>query len=375
MSDDVKESNHSILQSVIIRLLRKKPFFAHIIQNLVPVFTDKVPTAGVFLALDTNLYINPDWFNNLSKKEQVSILEHEVYHLLHRHIIRCNSGEFDKELYNRAADIAINQHIQNLPEGALLPETFSLPENETTEFYYRKLKDYPNYKIKLACTLDDHTLWEKSKEFSKEVEKKLKEIIREAAEKSGLSAGDLTAELKREFNWIEEPPFNWRGLLNSYLYKATLKKHVRTKNKPNRRYGILHPGIKSSYDLIIGICIDLSGSIDLVAQEKFYSWLDHIKKTTPFIIKIVEFDSEVKRFYEYNSRNDVQIPVGGGGTQFGPPLKRISEEEVDLILIFTDGENGDSNLEFPKQDIVWVLFKETQKVRYPEVGKVVYICD
>ncbi len=368
------ESNEAMLRRALIRLLARKPFFAHLLQSMKHVYTEDVPTTGVSLTLTTNLFINPSWFKKLSKDQQVAVLEHEVYHLIHQHIPRCTSGKFDKHLYNMAADIAINQHIENLPEGCLLPATFAFPSNETTEFYYKKLKEYPKLKIGMVNTLDDHNLWEKSKQYSDMLEERLKELVKEAMEKGGLTASDVSKDLERDFRWILEAPFNWKNLLNNYLQKASLKKYTRTKMRPSRRYGIKYPGIRANYELILGVCIDLSGSITREAQEKFYGWLDEIKRTTNYKVLVAEFDTDVKRLYEFTSREDVLVPKGGGGTSFIPPFKRMSEENVDVILMFTDGENGNEKIDFPSQDILWVLFQENQTINY-DIGQIVYITD
>ncbi len=114
-------------------------FYSFIIAKMKIDITTKVPTAGAGFYNNTyNLLVNPNFFDTLSIDERIAVLIHECQHVILQHIFR--KGERDHKLFNIAADIAINQFIDNIPEGGMFPKTFELPEHLTTEQYYSLLK-------------------------------------------------------------------------------------------------------------------------------------------------------------------------------------------------------------------------------------------
>ena len=114
--------------------------------------------------------INPDFILTLTEKETQAVLEHEVLHILFKHIIRGKNR--DLGYYNIACDMAINQLIQNLPEKKLLPHT--LPELNAepmreAEYYYNLLIKWAKNRFKRIPlpplnlqTIDEHSGWSHS---------------------------------------------------------------------------------------------------------------------------------------------------------------------------------------------------------------------
>ena len=69
-------------------------FYSFIISKMKIHFTDSVPTAGVnWKNKKYNLYINPEFFDSLSKNEGIGVLIHESLHAMLNHIHR--QGERD----------------------------------------------------------------------------------------------------------------------------------------------------------------------------------------------------------------------------------------------------------------------------------------
>ncbi len=122
-------------------------FYSFIIAKMQISFDERVGTAGVSFQNDNfQLVINDKWFNTLPMEQRMGILVHETLHIILKHIFR--KGTRDHQLFNVAADIALNQSIKKdmLPEGAMYPETFKLPNGKpfpaarTSEQYYELLK-------------------------------------------------------------------------------------------------------------------------------------------------------------------------------------------------------------------------------------------
>ena len=80
------------------------------------------------------MYINTDFYNSgdydpenptkqtwgLTQEEKLGLLEHEILHILNKHLIRIENR--DGYVWNVATDIAINQYIKGLPDGAMCPD-------------------------------------------------------------------------------------------------------------------------------------------------------------------------------------------------------------------------------------------------------------
>ena len=126
----------------------KQHFYAFVIAKMQVSINRSVPTAGAgFYDNNFQLVVNPDFFNPLPLEQRMGILIHEADHIILKHLTR--KGERDHKLFNVAADVALNQTIPEgwLPEGALYPKSFKLPngktwpENLTAEQYYELAKD------------------------------------------------------------------------------------------------------------------------------------------------------------------------------------------------------------------------------------------
>jgi hypothetical protein len=94
-------------------------FYGFIIAKCRVNFDPKFPTCGVHFR-DNNFQLTiGGGFADWTLQERIAVLIHETRHILGLHMFR--KGERDHQLFNVAADVAINQLIQNLPEGAQFP--------------------------------------------------------------------------------------------------------------------------------------------------------------------------------------------------------------------------------------------------------------
>jgi len=110
------------------RLLIDEPFFAALSRRI-----DKraggVPTAGVRVTEEGKLEMryNPDFFAPLSDETRKDILKHEFYHIVLQHVTGGRFRSFrdmspaECRRHNIAMDLAINSHLDNLPEGCCKP--------------------------------------------------------------------------------------------------------------------------------------------------------------------------------------------------------------------------------------------------------------
>ena len=108
----------------VARLLQSEPFFASISRRVNKIPTTQLPTAGVRVNPDTNrfeLLYNAEFFGKLTDLERTDVLKHEFYHLIFEHVTSRRPTDIKDRVWNFAADLAINSHLDHLPSGSLKP--------------------------------------------------------------------------------------------------------------------------------------------------------------------------------------------------------------------------------------------------------------
>jgi predicted metal-dependent peptidase len=123
-----------MLEQTIVDLIFEEPFYANLVMGMRREFTVDLPTLGVNVTDQVNLFINPYFFAALPEKARYDVLRHEATHVINNHFVRFRDLEpkiYDgekKSLYdkiedmqkasnaNKAADAAINEYLPNLPK-------------------------------------------------------------------------------------------------------------------------------------------------------------------------------------------------------------------------------------------------------------------
>lgn len=126
----------NILERAMMELVHNEPFFANLLLNMTRKYDFNMPTIGVNVTDTINLIVNPHFWNQLTLPEQVDMLKHECYHVIHNHFARFAELEpqtYSKEIQdmtleerqtamqnasklNIAGDYAINEFLPNLPK-------------------------------------------------------------------------------------------------------------------------------------------------------------------------------------------------------------------------------------------------------------------
>lgn len=135
-----------LIESEIIELLLEhRHFYGHLLQqfrrhavspNGASAASKVVRTMAVMVSneLQPNLFINTGFYNSgdydkstpaahswgLTQQEKIACLEHEILHILNKHLLRVENR--NHYLWNLANDIAINQYIKGLPQGGMCPD-------------------------------------------------------------------------------------------------------------------------------------------------------------------------------------------------------------------------------------------------------------
>jgi predicted metal-dependent peptidase len=365
------------LESAISKLVTFQPLYGEVFLHLNKKETRNIPTlaVGVIRRVDLALYYNPDFIGKLSPIELRSVLKHEALHILLHHLTRAKHFAYNPRGYNIAADCAINCHIEGLPDGALYPHQFGLDDNQSSEWYYEKLKkecegkgkDWDELVEGKGDTVDDHSMWD---EFDDDiVEEKIRNIAEKAIkeqEKKGW--GNIAGNLAAQIIAANKPIVNWKKEVRWFINKLVLMGRKHTRMRPNRRYGITSPGTKRNYTSKLLVAFDTSGSVSDTQLEYFATELngmiDHVK------VDFVQFDTQIYGAPEPFSKRARRIDIKGrGGTCFAPVIELADELRYDGLVVFTDGYAPFPTR--PKTRVLWAVCDQDKDVEFPYGKKVV----
>lgn len=346
-----------------LQLIDAQPFYAAVLQNCVFAWDERVGTAGVGVDEKgrVRLYVARKFWDSLSEEQQVGLLMHEMLHLILSHLAR--GKDLDKKIANIAMDVALNQYIPKhlLPPGALLPETFDLPPDESFQFYYLKLLE--DQKAQKMSPMDDHSglsgLSEEAKEqkdgsdFSEELKNaSIDEAISKALK--GQKPSDIPKPIQKLLNEkdMEKSKQTWQRFLKKYMGRFLGKDSESTRNRPNRRMGFKALGNKRLPSPKVIMACDQSGSMsdDMVmsVMNEAKAILKHLSEKT----EVLYFDVEVAH-KETLSKIEKVKRYASGGTDFDCAVKYANEKRPDVLVILTDGE---ANLTIkPLMPIIWVI--------------------
>jgi len=315
-------------------------FYGHIIAQC-EIHTDKEFTsvAGIGFWDDVfHLYVNPLKFKLYSLKEQKAILIHEAMHIIFNHISR--QGEREPLAWNIAADAAINQYIDNLPNGCIYPETLQRPKEEFAEYYYKSIIEYSNSSIRNLATLDSHKLWEKStQELTENISNNIcQTLIEKATQKSKGNIPHSVNIILKILNTPSQIP--WQKILKKIMVNSN-KYFEPSYKKINRRFPnrIEIPGKQSQYMPTVVCIIDVSSSMTnkeisfgLIEIQKICKILNHK-------MIVIQVDTKVQDISTVDFKNHSFTRKGEGGTELYPAIQYIDNNKIkyDILTFITDG--------------------------------------
>jgi predicted metal-dependent peptidase len=309
------------------QLLLSQPFFGTLCVRLKPI-PGPVPT----MATNGRVIVyNPEFVKGLTAAELEAVLAHETLHCALGH--HCRRGERDPELWNEAADLAINPILVankfTLPAGALLDPAYQNLSAE--EIYARRLRassranapdssgsqpangggggGAPDKKSQSQAasgdpSQDDSKQGTPTSEIptggsdggvaesrpgrfgevldatdnggnpaspaEKSQQQQEWSIAAERAIRSAKSCGHECANLERPLRESREPTQDWRAILREFV--AAVAPSDYRWSPPNRRYissGLYLPSIERRGVGPVVIAVDTSGSIGTEELEQF----------------------------------------------------------------------------------------------------------
>lgn len=388
---------HSDIAKHSKTLMFKEPFYGLFLISLNKELNDAVSTACVAKdGINTKLVISPKFWETLSDNVKIAVLKHELLHIAFKHLQMYDSYS-EKELLNIAADLEINQYIEdsykdetwdgleitnapweamNLPVKAGTRKYYELiqqemqnnPDGDVAKFV-QAMKDANGDGESRTITLGDgtqvevkasHEFW-KQYEGMDEAEKKLMEKqiehqLKDTAEQVMKQRGTVPGELKELIDSLyvsEEAVIDWRAYLRRFNGMASKVFTKKTRRKPNKRfYG--NPALKIKQKKNTLVAVDTSGSVSKDDLKEFLSEIHHIWKTGTQVT-VVECDATIGRVYEYTGKAEKAKEVTGrGGTSYEPVLNYLwdHKDKYQNLIYLTDGECSTNMV--PCKPTLWV---------------------
>jgi predicted metal-dependent peptidase len=384
------------LSGICKRFFMVEPFYGLFLMSIRKEFSEKIPTAAV--TINPNNYVivlllNPTFWSSLDKDQQYALLKHELLHICLYHLYLLSEGNYEKQRFNIAADIEVNQYVDNnvlktFSEKPILLENFKqylppVPNSEDLKqkgaiWYYNNL-NLPQQEFNCSnseCNQgksnqqgDDpsHSFWEEMKELSDGekdlIKNKIDSTLIESynslpSEHRGILPGSIVDRIKKLL--MNKQFFNWKSFLKNFVGGSSEIFTKKSRYKPSKRFEDAS-SIKVKKRKKVLVAIDTSGSVSREELVEFLSVI-HTIHNSGNIIDIIQCDSSIAhKPIQYKKGVEDLVIYGRGGTYFDPPITYLNQHQKDYIALiyFTDGEAPSPEV-MPAKSTLWVLSPQTR---------------
>ena len=414
------------MENIIKQMLIEEPFYGFLLTTIDRKYVPRsvVPTLAVCFdkKMNAQLLVCKEFFDQFTDSEKLALLKHEMLHLAFKHLVLSESFN-DKNLFNIAADLEVNGHIDGLPQGGLMAIDYGFPDKQGTLWYYRQLsqnvsteqtqdpamydanhhenesginpsptakynnpQEIPDEQkpyirdgnaLKMPegkGLIDDHSVWKNGLDKTElELANSLidsKLLTTVAAVKS---RGTIPSELSEIISELQKPlerVFDWRKVLRRFIGNSYDERKKMSRRKESKRFsGSCGTKHMKRTRMLVGI--DTSGSVSKKELHEFVSELTYMYKAGTDIY-VLECDARIHKQYSFKPGCITEVS-GRGGTSFDPVIDfyRDHYKEFDSLVYLTDGEAPYDHLKIPQNNMLWVISSNGSKGNYP--GKTLYI--
>ncbi len=283
----VSDNPARVLENAVVRLLKQKPFYGHLLLG----FRRRVVVGrcalGVTITNGTPLLsVDPQVLATFSADEQMALLEHAIKHLLHLHPVRGRGVH--RLTWDVATDLAINPFIEKMPALAPRPEKFKLQAGLAAEEYARLLTrpfDTGNLEGEglgnaseqasgedpdagpadsarhSSTPIDDHSIWQEADSTPERLaEQAVRQLVREAHRKAQGEVPEDINDLVQ--GWLAPPEIPWQQILRQFIGTAGRIGRKSSWQRQHRRFQHNTPGVRKRRQLNLLLAIDVSESTD-----------------------------------------------------------------------------------------------------------------
>jgi len=379
-----------VLENAIVRLLKERPFYGHLLLGFRRREVNAPEAVGVTIRDGVpTLCVDPQRLAAFPPEQRQALLEHLLKHVLHLHPAR--RKERNARSWDLACDLAINPTIAHLPPQAARPEKLRLEPGLAAEEYYRLLppplasgnlegegvgagerdsggtagvgeESDLRQMAQALETIDDHRVWEETDSTPLRLaEEVVRDLVREAQRKSH---GELPGELRPLVEGLLAPPvIPWPQLLRQFVATAGRVGRRTTWKREHRRFGHATPGIRKRRRLNLLVAVDSSDSTNLQPlREAFAGELLRIARGRDSLLTVLYSGSRIQKIETFRGApQTVEVYLGGGFTDLRPVFDHAlrMQPRPAAVIYLTDGY-GDAPpwMELPT---LWVLTKQGRK--------------
>jgi predicted metal-dependent peptidase len=408
----IEKDFETLIELLLFSLISDRDnFFAFVIIQMERKIdiTFSAPAAVCFKKTYFQLILNPFIMLNFNISEMKAVLIHECYHIFNQHLVRSKKyfNVVNPKIVNIGLDAAINQFIDNLPEGCITLEslktdwkvkTSPIEKEREAEYYISLLREEYNNNEEFKDMVDQmerpedeyeqsdsgddqapnkgsgndqiakeqdmakvHDSWQKSDQTTGDNDANFQNVVKEMANEAQKNArGTIPYGMEKIIKKLNEPPIvPWQNVLKHFVgtvpvpYKYTIMR--RDRRQPHR-FDL--QGKINDMQVEIIVAIDTSGSVSDHEIEYCINEVFDIVKNSKSKVTIIECDADIQKVYEAKKPSDVKPEVKGrGGTAFEPVIEWInSNNKRNAVLIyFTDG-GGERTIQRPKcHRLLWVI--------------------
>ena len=343
------------IYTALSRATKKYPYYARGFAALTPVKSDAfIKSFGPTFGVDKywRLYWSEESISRW-RYDLPAVMCHELEHLLREHYNRV--GTRDRQLWNIATDMEINDDIEGAPSEGMFPGNFGFENGLMAEEYYSKLYDSAE-KIEFsggACGGGSGVDGEEGehevgapKDVDEAVSVEMSDTLREAIANDvngyeSKNPGTVPLGVKL---WAEAickgklPKISWRKVVSRRVKEIIHGSSDWSYNKPSRRQDsfdkVLLPG-KITYRPTISVVLDTSGSMSDMADWVAGCFRDVSRMKAS--ARVIDCDADVQGTRPLKKWQDVLKSRGGGGTDMRIGIRHAQDIKSDLILVLTDG--------------------------------------
>lgn len=376
-------------------LIFKHPFFATIAFKLDIIkkddawFEARNAPCKTMCTDGLNIYYYEDFVKSLTVEETITIIAHEVLHVVNLHHLRRQTR--DPIGFNIACDFAINPILEDakfeIPKEILLDKV-KYPNNSAEDIYNQLPKQFTQQVMIKGYFGGDVIDYGKGEEGNEkgnkspqelgipspeEHEQELKLSIKAAAQVAK-QEGKLPGSLDRLVDKILDSVIPWKELLTRFMTENFRNDY--NWFKPNKRYthlGLYMPEVHSTELKAPIMMIDTSGSVSDEEMTMATSEAHAILGMFETKMYIFYIDSAFQHEEEFTSKEPINLhPKGGGGTDFKPGFAHMKKNFYDAscVLYITDGHCSSFPDEEPEIPVLWILNCENPDFN-PPFGEIV----
>lgn len=401
-SNEPKENPYKDFEKDFLQFSFDEPFLSSISRHILKVVDYKVPTAYVGIK-DMSLEKgnpshklvmghNPNFMVKHSSRQRQGIIMHEMYHVALKHLT--NRNTLDQKLsrmHNIATDLSINSLIgkARLPVSALVPGQIfhdaegkpiasevsnlikSLPTNQSSEFYFEKLREFSEEQKKKdpggdpfagAGTLDDHDMWDNMpSDVQEEFENHIRNILQDAVNQADRTNqwGTISNDLRESIRKSLSKEIDWRSIVRSFIGRIRSQERESTIKRINKKVPYIFPGVKRKYISNFACFVDQSGSMSNEDISLLFGEMENLAKQIE--IDCYNFDTKIDFDSNFKWKKGTRYPelkrTKCGGTDFNAISEFCNDRKSpnwDGIIILTDGYAPTMNM-IRGTKVLWVI--------------------